>query len=131
MRTPVLIVGLILVGFSVFYFLQSTGGTTGARIHIIEKWSTVEDPTFTREFLADGKVIDSRAGQSITRNWAIFTKDMPVDGVPYILEENALYLSIAVPNGDLAYFEIVHVDNDTLTIIDLATKGSRTFKAVQ
>lgn len=128
MRAIFFIFGFVGILMGVFYFMTSAGSSSTARIHLIETWSTIEDSQFTREFRSDGKVIDTKGSVSVTRNWALFTKRMPIDGIPFSLEEGAQYLSLAVINGDSTYFKIDQIDSKNLKLTDLNTQRSVSFK---
>ncbi len=127
MRSGILIMGIIFVLLGVFYYKTDSKSGASARAHIIEKWFVIEDTSFTREFFADGTLVDSKKGVTVKRNWALFTKRMPIDGIPFELEDNAQYLSLAAPKGEIEYYKIDTIDASNLVLTDLRTKKTVSF----
>lgn len=130
MRTALIGVVIVVAAVAAYVFLGGMG-TAQTQTAIIGKWQSTQDSKFIREFANDGKVIDAYEGSEpdSSGRWAIFTKAMPVDGIPgeVVLEERAVYLSIGFPRSESLYFKISKIDSDNLELIYLNRGGVLSF----
>ena len=124
---------LALIAAGMVFINHSTDQSIAARIQILGIWRSTQDPKFTREFKNDGKVIDAYDGSSPNSNgrWVIFTKQMPIDALPEVLEDGAVYLSIAAPESEAQYFKIASINSHELQLVYLDRGGVISFTKIQ
>lgn len=121
MRKALIIVGLLVVCAVAFFFISTKDEVDVTRMLLEGKWVSTQDTKFTREFKDDGTVIDAYESSSpnVEGNWALFTREMPVEGFVGELEDEPIYLAIAQPESEALYFKITKIDEDTLELIYL------------
>ncbi len=94
---------------------------------IIGVWRSTLDPKFTREFRADGAVIDAYEGVEPGQGtWELFTNPTG-ENVPVI--PDAVYLKV-VGGGIPLYFTVTSVSDTNLELIYI-DRGSLSFVRVQ
>lgn len=121
MRTAYIALGIIVLVGVGFFFLGTKDEIDVTRTLLQGKWVSVQDAKFTREFKDDGTVMDAYEGSSpnVEGNWALFTREVPVEGFVGELEDEPIYLAIAQPESETLYFKITKIDEDTLELIYL------------
>ena len=120
---PVLVLAAMVLMFGVgFFFLDSRDELDFARTNLMGEWLGTGDTKFNMEFKESGKFVEARDGASPVHvsegYWALFTKNMRVEGFKGPLEGGSLYLALGVPEGEQKYFQITQVDANTLELTD-------------
>lgn len=100
--------------------------------NIIGSWRSDDDAAFTRDIRNDGTVVDRYEGVEDSEGlWMVFTKEIPDTAFTGIIEEGAVYLSLAMSEDEKLYFKIVKADGESLELIYLDRGGALSFHRVQ
>jgi len=139
------IIVLILIGAGVWYYLsmpspaaapipvEQDGGIGGEPVQsdIVGTWRSTEDAKFTREFRADGTVVDSYEGEesaTVEGKWE-FVEEIP-DDLPFADAEGAI---IRITDEYETYYFRVNDESryEALSLTYLSGNGVLTFERVQ
>ena len=133
MRRALIAILLILLAGAAFVFFGTKDEIDVTRILLEGKWVSTEDAKFTREFKSDGTIIDEYEGSApdTNGNWTLFTKEMPVEGFTGELEDEPIYLAIAMPESEALYFKITKIDEGTLEMVYLNRGGTLSFTKIK
>ena len=118
---------ILLIGIAIAFFGTSDEMDV-TRTLIQGKWVSTQDAKFTREFTAEGKLIDSYDGSAQdTGNWTLFTKEMPPEGFTGTLEEGPIYLAIGFTETPPLYFKVAKIDENSLELVYLDRGNTLSF----
>jgi len=100
--------------------------------NIVGKWQSDEDSKFIREIRNDGTVVDQYEGEADSDGlWMVFTKEIPDTAFDGTMEDDAVYLSLAMSEEERLYFKVIQVDGDSLELIYLGRGNVLSFHRVQ
>lgn len=97
---------------------------------IIGRWKSLDDAKFTREFKADGTLVDSyEGGDDLGGTWTVFSDQSPED-VAFPIESLTAYVQMAA-DGDLFNFKVIKLTPEELELIYMDRGGVLRFQRVQ
>jgi hypothetical protein len=110
---------------------QGDNRITAAQGALVGNWQSNEDSKFSREFKADGTLIDAYEGSPAPQKgtWSLSTKEAPDSAYQGTYEQGPVYLKISV-GQDVLFFKITAVTPDALELIYLDHGGALTFKKI-
>ncbi len=87
-------------------------------------WSNVDDRNMEREYMADGKAIDSVGstdGEIETPStWSIFTAETAGE-VPFQLNSNDVYIMHTDTDGGVTYLRVIDMNQTEMEVMDVET----------
>jgi len=102
---------------------------------LVGVWQSTTDPNFTREFKADGTLVDAYAGQSPSEGqWFTFTKaTAPATDITYPLETGATYIRVTDAENPpvVLDFKVVKLTSNSLELIYLGRGNILDFTRVR
>lgn len=100
--------------------------------NIIGSWRSDDDAAFIRDIRNDGTVVDRyEGGEDSEGLWMVFTKEIPDTAFIGVIEEGAVYLSLAMSEDEKLYFKVTEADGESLELIYLDRGGKLSFHRVQ
>ncbi|MDE2078980.1 MAG: hypothetical protein KGI73_01190 [Patescibacteria group bacterium] len=141
----VLVMALVVIGFGVSTFQVTPpspgeGGVTAssspmAGSPLVGVWQSTQDPNFTREFRADGTIVDAYAGQTPSSGqWFTFTKETaPSTDITYPVETGATYIRITDTENPpvVLDFKVTKLTSSALELIYLGRGNVLDFTRVR
>ena len=120
MIRPVLVFAAMALMFAAgFFFLDSRDTVAMAREDLVGVWQGKGDTHFMREFKDSGRLVDAYESLISSEGyWALFTKEMRVEGFTKPLEEGSIYLAIGIPESEQQYFKVSKIDDKQLELMD-------------
>lgn len=112
--------------------LLPTSAFAGPPLDIVHRalvgtWQNTGDARFTREFAADGTVVDRYADDprsAAKGTWLLFNGNAPpAEAKPYPMTPDATYLEIR-QNGDMLFYGLANLSSQTLEMVYLE-RGNR------
>lgn len=143
-KTAIALLSVVIVG-AVFYFLgfgpsfseQSEApapmpeiasmGEAELTSAVVGLWRSVDDPKFTREFLANGTVVDAYEGYpeaTISGTWFVFTDATAPDNL--FFEPKGTYIQI-IAGGEPYTFGLAGITENELQLVYMELGGVLSF----
>lgn len=100
---------------------------------IVGTWESVDDANFTREFKADGTIIDTYPDEEDSQgNWEVFTKASDLE-TAFPLEDGTAYLKITMGEkaDEVLYFQVTKITPEELELIYLERGNTLRFTALK